>query len=192
MPGQRSSGREAPGLHSIKGETELKRRKEMVLTTNHKIIALGLAAALLGGTVGAVVEHSAISNEATAATATKAAPVDQNSQLQPGQDNAALDNQSGQNVQTMSANAPVQTVATTRTQPVRTRVVTRTVYAQPAPRKQSGWEKHRDILTVAMGAGGGALLGGLIGGRKGTAIGAAAGAGGGALYTYKLRKKNRN
>ena len=53
------------------------------------------------------------------------------------------------------------------------------------------WQKHRDKLTMAMGAGGGALVGGLIGGKKGAGIGALAGLGGSALYTYKLRKRNR-
>jgi len=160
----------------------------MILSTNHKIIALGLAAALLGGTVGAVMEHSSISSDANAATSAKTASIDQNSTSQTEPDNSALSDQSGPNAQTTAANTHVQ--AATQAQPVRTRVVTRTVYARPVEHKQSGWEKHRDILTVAMGAGGGALLGGLVGGRKGTAIGAAAGAGGGALYTYKLRKKN--
>ncbi len=60
------------------------------------------------------------------------------------------------------------------------------------PRQRSFWQKHRDKLTVAMGAGGGAALGGLIGGKKGAAIGALAGGGGSALYTYKIRKRNRN
>jgi hypothetical protein len=59
------------------------------------------------------------------------------------------------------------------------------------PRSRSFWQKHRDKLTVAMGTGGGALLGGLIGGHKGAAIGALAGAGGSALYTYKIRNRNR-
>lgn len=59
------------------------------------------------------------------------------------------------------------------------------------PRSRSFWQKHRDKLTVAMGTGGGAILGGLIGGKKGAAIGALGGAGGSALYTYKLRKRNR-
>lgn len=59
------------------------------------------------------------------------------------------------------------------------------------PRKRSFWQKHRDKLTVAAGAGGGALLGGLIGGKKGALIGALAGGGGSALYTYKLRKRDR-
>lgn len=58
-------------------------------------------------------------------------------------------------------------------------------------RDRSFWEKHRDKLTVAGGTVGGAVLGALIGGKKGAIIGAAAGAGGSALYTYKIRNKNR-
>ena len=64
-------------------------------------------------------------------------------------------------------------------------------YDYNQPQKRSFWQKHRDKLTVAAGAGGGALLGGLIGGKKGAAIGAIAGGGGSALYTYKIRKRNR-
>jgi hypothetical protein len=93
---------------------------------------------------------------------------------------------------------PVATRVVTRNAPARTR----TVYRNSAPRRvyydygqtrgRSFWQKHRDKLTVAMGAGGGALLGGLIGGKKGAGIGALAGGGGSALYTYKIRKRNRN
>ncbi len=68
----------------------------------------------------------------------------------------------------------------------------RVYYDYNQPRERSFWQKHRDKLTVAAGAGGGAVVGGLIGGKKGAAIGALAGGGGSALYTYKLRKKNRN
>ena len=59
------------------------------------------------------------------------------------------------------------------------------------PRSRSFWQKHRDKLTVAMGAGSGAVIGALIGGKKGAGIGALAGGGGSALYTYKLRNRNR-
>jgi hypothetical protein len=93
---------------------------------------------------------------------------------------------------------PVATRVVTRNAPARTR----TVYRNNAPRRvyydygqtrgRSFWQKHRDKLTMAMGAGGGALLGGLIGGKKGAGIGALAGGGGSALYTYKIRKRNRN
>jgi outer membrane lipoprotein SlyB len=57
--------------------------------------------------------------------------------------------------------------------------------------KRTFWQKHRDKLTTAIGAGGGAILGGAIGGRRGAAIGTLAGGGGAALYTYKIRKRNR-
>jgi len=99
---------------------------------------------------------------------------------------------------TAAAPAATTTRVVNRAAPARTR----TVYRNSAPRRvyydygqtkgRSFWQKHRDKLTVAMGAGGGALIGGLIGGKKGAGIGALAGGGGSALYTYKLRKRNRN
>ena len=55
----------------------------------------------------------------------------------------------------------------------------------------SVWDRHRDKITTAAGAGAGALLGGIIGGKKGAVLGALAGGGGAALYTYKLRDRNR-
>ena len=54
---------------------------------------------------------------------------------------------------------------------------------------RSFWQKHRDKLTTAGGAGVGALIGGIAGGGKGAAIGAAAGGGGAAVYTYGIRKR---
>jgi hypothetical protein len=56
---------------------------------------------------------------------------------------------------------------------------------------RSFWEKHRDKITTAGGAVGGALLGGVIGGKKGAVIGAVTGGAGAAIYTYKIRDKNR-
>jgi hypothetical protein len=70
------------------------------------------------------------------------------------------------------------------------RHVRRTYYTYSAPHR-TFWQKHRDKLTTAAGAGGGALIGGIAGGRKGAAIGALAGGGGSALYTYKIRKRHR-
>ncbi len=98
----------------------------------------------------------------------------------------------------LTAPATTTTRVVNRAAPARTR----TVYRNSAPRRvyydygqrsgRSFWQKHRDKLTVAMGTGGGALVGGLLGGKKGALIGGLAGGGGSALYTYKLRKRNRN
>ena|ERR671929_844778 len=106
-------------------------------------------------------------------------------------------------VQAARENDLTGTRTVTRTaSPVVYRSAARTRTVRSAPRRvyydygqtkgRSFWQKHRDKLTVAMGTGGGALLGGLIGGKRGAGIGALAGAGGSALYTYKIRKRNRN
>ena len=68
--------------------------------------------------------------------------------------------------------------------------VSRTYYDYQS-RDRSFWEKHRDKVTVAGGAGAGALLGSILGGKKGALIGALAGGGGSALYTYKLRDRQQ-
>ena len=57
---------------------------------------------------------------------------------------------------------------------------------------RSFWQKHRDKLTTAGGAGAGALIGGIAGGKKGALIGAAVGGGGAAVYTYGIRKRRRS
>ena len=56
-------------------------------------------------------------------------------------------------------------------------------------RSRSVWDRHRDKLTLAIGAGGGAAIGGLVGGKRGAVIGALSGLAGSALYTYKLRNR---
>jgi hypothetical protein len=58
-------------------------------------------------------------------------------------------------------------------------------------RDRSFWDRHRDKLTTGIGAGAGAVIGGTAGGKKGAVIGALLGAGGAALYTYKLRDRER-
>jgi hypothetical protein len=57
---------------------------------------------------------------------------------------------------------------------------------------RSFWQKHRDKITVAGGALGGAGIGGLAGGKKGAVIGALIGGGGAAVYTYGIRKRRRS
>lgn len=56
---------------------------------------------------------------------------------------------------------------------------------------RSRWQRSRNKITTAIGAGAGAVVGGLVGGKKGAIIGALAGGGGAALYTYKLRNRQR-
>lgn len=68
----------------------------------------------------------------------------------------------------------------------------RRVYYDGRSDNRSFLDEHRDKVTVAAGAGVGALIGALAGGGKGAAIGALIGGGGSALYTYKLRDRNNN
>jgi hypothetical protein len=57
--------------------------------------------------------------------------------------------------------------------------------------KPSYYRRHRNRINMAIGTGAGAVIGGLIGGRKGAVIGAATGLGSSALYTYKIKPKQR-
>ena len=55
---------------------------------------------------------------------------------------------------------------------------------------RSTWDRSRDKITTAIGAGAGAAIGAMVGGKKGAIIGAIAGGGGAAIYTYGIRDKN--
>src|SRR4051812_46669117 len=57
---------------------------------------------------------------------------------------------------------------------------------------RSIWDRHRDKLTTAIGAGAGAAVGAGIGGKKGAIIGAIVGGGGAAIYSYGIRDKDNN
>ncbi|HYG79982.1 MAG TPA: hypothetical protein VD861_06320 [Pyrinomonadaceae bacterium] len=192
----------------------------------NKIIPIALVAALLGGSVGAIVSRK---NTDTAAatpsysTTPSANLADARNASQVADDSRAADevltakNENIEDADSYRAGfldgfqAARERTSDLISQTASSRVVYRNAPARRSygrsnysgsrqvyydyntqPRKRSFWQKHRDKLTVAMGAGGGALLGGLIGGKKGAAIGALAGGGGAALYTYKLRKRNRN
>ena len=180
----------------------------MILT--NKLLPVALIAALVGGSVGALVMHK--SQPATAETTTTAAPAAQTeaanaeqasyNEAVPAEFNTAGEQtayKTGFADGFAAANDTEQRTVTSTRRPSRvvyrnssSRASSNRVYYNYEPRKRSFWDKHRDKLTVAMGTGGGALIGGLIGGKKGAAIGALSGAGGSALYTYKLRKRNRN
>lgn len=60
------------------------------------------------------------------------------------------------------------------------------VYQRP-----SFYQRHKNIIDIGIGTGGGALLGGLLKGKKGAGYGALIGAGSGALYTYVLKPKKK-
>ena len=202
------------------------------MTLQNKILPVALVAALLGGSVGALVTRSR--NAAPAENQVASANLLPNGQTQtasqaeslrysdaqpagnnqpalnaPAEENAyregftdgftaARDTNDGRsnNVAAGRANTVVREQVVYRDAPARTRTryvrsSPRRVYYDYEPRKRSFWQKHRDKLTVAMGAGAGAAIGGLVGGKKGALIGGLAGGGGSALYTYKLRKRNR-
>lgn len=55
----------------------------------------------------------------------------------------------------------------------------------------SFYRRHRNLINLGIGTGGGALVGALAGGKRGALIGTAVGAGGSALYTYVLNPKKR-
>lgn len=191
----------------------------MIMT--NKLLPIALIAALVGGSVGALVMHS--KNQPTTAADTVAQDTPRyatvategqtgSDQFIPAEFNTS-DEQSAYKVGFADGFRAAEAGATgTRslapaavvTQPARVvyrnsgrryahRSNSRPVYYsnQQQPRGRSFWQKHRDKLTVAIGAGSGAAIGGLIGGKKGAAIGALAGGGGSALYTYKLRNRNR-
>ena len=174
----------------------------------NKLLPVALIAALIGGSVGALVMHKSQPAEAETTTAAQTAnalpsaePV-ANNEMVPVAFNTAGEQTAYKtgfaDGYAAASGTEQRTVATTSR--ARSRVVYRNagssrssrVYYNYEPRKRSFWDKHRDKLTVAMGAGAGAAIGGLIGGKKGAAIGALSGGGGSALWTYKLRNRNRN
>ena len=180
----------------------------MIMT--NKLLPVALIAALIGGSVGALVMNRTQSataettKTATADTAQTATPVaaDQTEMAfnTAGEQTAyktgfadgfaAASEQQVKEVSTARQAAPSRVVY--RSANSGSRSSARRVYYDYQPRKRSFWDKHRDKLTVAIGTGAGAAIGGLIGGKKGAAIGALSGAGGSALWTYKLRNRDRS
>src|SRR6266498_2978642 len=183
----------------------------MILT--NKLLPVALIAALIGCSGGAFVMHSRNQPTSTDVSATDSAKNDadsQNVQYQPGKEqfvpaefNTAPEQSAyktgfadGYNACSQTDNRGLSGSTVRPAQLVyrnggRRASARRVYYDYRQSRGRTFWQKHRDKLTVAMGTGGGTLLGALIGGKRGAGIGALAGAGGSALYTYKLRNRNR-
>ncbi|MFN2530155.1 MAG: hypothetical protein ABR555_02540 [Pyrinomonadaceae bacterium] len=181
----------------------------------NKLLPVALIAALIGGSVGALVMHRsqpvvADTNTAAQDNARYSTISDQqavpDNQMVPAGFNTAAEQTAYKTGFADGFNAcsePANNRALSTNRTVRSpRVVYRNAVSRTTPRRvyydynrsrgRSFWQKHRDKLTVAIGTGAGAVIGGLIGGKKGAAIGALSGGGGSALYTYKIRKRNRS
>src|SRR6266511_912041 len=153
----------------------------MILT--NKLLPVALIAALIGGSVGAFVMHSRNQPTSTDVSATE-----QSAYKTGFADGYNACSQTDNRGLSGSTVRPAQLVYRNGGRRASAR---RVYYDYRQSRGRTFWQKHRDKLTVAMGTGGGTLLGALIGGKRGAGIGALAGAGGSALYTYKLRNRNR-
>jgi phage tail tape-measure protein len=167
----------------------------MIMT--NKLLPVALVAALIGGSVGAVVMHSRSQTPAAEPQSTVATIPATDAQYQA---NAAAKDSfvpaefSSASEQTAYKTGFADGFRACESGASGTQLSSAGAHAtsySSRPQGRSFWQKHRDKLTVAMGTGGGAIIGGLIGGKKGAAIGALGGAGGSALYTYKLRNRNR-
>jgi len=56
---------------------------------------------------------------------------------------------------------------------------------------RSTWDRSRDKITTAIGAGTGAAVGAMVNGKRGAIMGAITGGGAAALYTYVIRNRDR-
>src|SRR5262245_57219472 len=172
----------------------------------NKLLPVALIAALVGGSVGALVMHSrsqsTTPDATTVAAANQPAEVSKTEEGIPAEFNTPAeqtaykagfsDGLQAADQASLNQQSNVTTNRTVSRNVVRRSSSPRRVYYDYSrPQGRSFWQKHRDKLTLAIGTGAGAAIGGLIGGKKGAGIGALSGLGGSALYTYKLRRRAR-
>lgn len=186
---------------------EILRKESRAMIMTNKLLPVALIAALIGGSVGALVMHKSqpAAAETTAQDQANSTPVAGQQQVAnqtvpaeftTGTEQTAYKTGFSDGFNACTRGADNRMLTNSRTTVYRNAVSRtaprRVYYDYNRPSGRSFWQKHRDKLTVGIGTGAGALIGGLIGGRKGAAIGALGGAGGSALYTYKIRKRNRS
>jgi hypothetical protein len=194
-------------------ESHFRQKEIRAMIMTNKIVAVALITALIGASLGAAVMHSRDSvrtaevNTTAPVSATDwdntrdakymnvaAQPVPAEFNTAEGQTAYKVGFADGFKAAEGGTNpvagsgVPTRNASLYRSSNSRSR---RVYYDYSRRQGRSFWSKHRDKLTLGMGAGGGALIGALVGGKKGAAIGSLAGLGGSALYTYKLRKRNR-
>jgi hypothetical protein len=152
-----------------------------MLIRKKMLLALVLGIGLAGAGIAALAIRATHSDNTVATNATETAPAQLTDQDQKTPDQSATETRAEANSTSAAVNG------------TRHRYSSGRVYYDYGnqPRGRTFWQKHRDKLTVAGGAGVGALVGGLIGGKKGAGIGLLGGGAGSALYTYKLRHKKR-
>ncbi len=150
-----------------------------MLIRKKMLLALVLGIGLVGAGIGTLAIRSMHSDSTAATNMSEATPAQVTNQDQKTPDQLASEKRAEANSPTVVSNG------------TRRRYSNGRVYYDYGnqPRGRTFWQKHRDKLTVAGGAGAGALVGGLIGGKKGAGVGLLAGGAGSALYTYKLRHK---
>ena len=154
-----------------------------MLIRKKMLLGLALAVGLVGAGIGVLAIRSTHGSSTTATSTAEATPAALTDQAQKPTDQLAAE----QSAQVNSTN-----VVSNGTRRHSSRYSNgRSAYYDYGnqPRGRTFWQKHRDKLTVAAGAGSGALVGGLIGGKRGAGVGLLAGGAGSALYTYKLRHK---
>jgi hypothetical protein len=152
-----------------------------MLIRRNILLALVLGIGLVGAGIGALAIRSTHGDNTAATNTPETTPAQLTNQDQKPPDQLASEKSAEANTTNVVSNGSRRRYSNGR------------VYYDYGnqPRERTFWQKHRDKLTVAGGAGAGALVGGLIGGKKGAGVGLLAGGASSALYTYKLRHKRR-
>src|SRR5690242_251136 len=144
-------------------DTFTRRSRAMILT--NKLLPVALIAALVGGSVGALVMHKsqpASAETTTAAPATQTQAANTTDEAVPADFNTAGEQTAYKtgfaDGYAAASDTSQRTVTSTSRTPARVvyrnssgRVSSNRVYYNYEPRKRSFWDKHRDKLTLAMG-----------------------------------------